>query len=267
MGRLIRINSKRRAQGHAQRLRSARPWILDFRAAPALHDCLETIMADGRVCPDCPAALNGIPSGLVQQRDGSCALRCVGLRAREPLPSKWSSDYGLMLVRRGIVVRQRVDANGCATAVDAVGPRGAAPMSETEHAAHAGYAAADCLLCLCPTTSLRAAVDAGASGAAQVVALHTAALDRVERLAEARCRATALARVAAAIDVLADTLSPPRRLEVVPSALQQRDMAALLALRHESVCRALGTLERHGAIVRSEEGIRIRDRRVLNEVD
>jgi CRP-like cAMP-binding protein len=174
-----------------------------------------------------------------------------------------SSEYALMLVRRGIIVRQRVDAHGCATAVDAIGPGGAAPVTDVAQSSGAAYAADDSMVCICPTGALRAAVDGGAPTASEVVALHGATLARVERLAEARGRGSALARVAAAVDVLADTLSPPRRLPVIPSGLLQRDVAALLALRQESVSRALGALERRGAITRTEDGIRIDDERLL----
>src|SRR5208282_81737 len=103
-----------------------------------------------------------------------------------------------------------------------------------------GYAADDALVCLLPRPALKGALDAGAPSAAHVVNLHLAALERVERIADARGRATALGRVAALLCALSDTLAPPRRLDAVPAALQQRDMAGLLTMRHESVCRALG---------------------------
>jgi len=212
------------------------------------------------VCPDCPAARNRILERLVGTGDERCAFRCLFVGARQPLPPRWFASYGLALVRRGIVVRQRVDSQGSATAVDAVGPGGAVPLSEGGDASSSGYAADDALLCLCPRRPLSAAVDAGAPMSSQVVALHAAALDRVERLAVARFPTSAVARVAALLCALADTLSPPRRLPCVPAALQQRDLAALLSMRHESVCRSLGVLERRGAIERCEDGIRLLDR-------
>ncbi len=170
------------------------------------------------------------------------------------------------MVRRGVLVRQRLDANGSATAVDAIGPGGAAPVPEAGEATTTAYAAGDALVCLCAKPALTAAVDAGAPTAGQVVGLHMAALDRIERIAEARSRGTALARVAAVLCALADTLSPPRRLDVIPASLQQRDLAELLALRHESVCRAFGVLERRRAIRRSQEGTHIVDRALLEAV-
>jgi CRP-like cAMP-binding protein len=180
--------------------------------------------------------------------------------AREPLPPRWFTTFGLALVRRGIVIRQRIDAEGTAIAIDAVGPGGAMPLSDGGDTSPSGYAVDDALLCLCPRRTLREAVDAGAPTAAQVVTLHAAVLDRVERIAHARGRATATGRVAALLCVLADTLSPPRRLACLPPSLQQRDLAALLAMRHESVCRAIGALARRGAIARTAEGTVLLDR-------
>jgi hypothetical protein len=202
----------------------------------------------------------------VAPRDGHCAFRCISVGARQPLPAGWSSGYSLAMVRRGVVIRQRVDANGSATAVDAIGPGGAVPVPDAAETGTSAYAADDALVCLCQKPALTTAVDAGAPTAGQVVSLHMAALERVERIAEARSRGTALARVAAVLCALADTLSPPRRLEVIPAALQQRDLAQLLALRHESVCRAFGVLERRQAIRRSPDGTHIVDRAQLEAV-
>jgi hypothetical protein len=214
-------------------------------------------------CPDCPATRNGVLEQLVDRGRERCAFRCLVVGARQPLPPQWFGSYGLALVRRGVVVRQRVDADGSVTALDAIGPGGAMPLSEGGDASYAGYAADDALLCLCPRRPLRAAIDAGAPAAAQVVTLYSAALDRVERIVRARSRPTALARVASLLCVLADTLSPPRRLECVPAALQQRDLAALLAMRHESVCRAIKCLARRRVLARTGEGIRLLDRTQL----
>jgi hypothetical protein len=164
------------------------------------------------------------------------------------------------LVRRGIVVRQRVDVDGSATAIDVIGPGGAWPLLEGDLASTSGYAADDALLCLVPRPRLTEAVDAGAPTASEVVALHCAALDRVERIAQARSRPSAVERVGALLVTLVDTLSPGRPVTCIPAALQQRDMAALLSMRHESVCRAMKTLERRGAVARTPEGLRMVDR-------
>lgn len=149
------------------------------------------------VCPDCPATRNRVLGELVGGGRHRCAFRCRFVAARQPLPPRWFGGYGLALVRRGIVIRQRVDADGAAIAVDAVGPGGATPLSEGGDTSSAGYAVDDVLLCLCPRRRLREAVDAGAPTSAQVLSLHTAALDRVERIAQARSRPATIARVAA----------------------------------------------------------------------
>jgi len=190
-------------------------------------------------------------------------LRCVSLASRQPIPPRWFGTYGLAVVRRGLLVRQRVDACGAATAIDALGPGGAAPLSEGGEVSGGGYAADDALICLCPRRALRSAIEEAPPTAADVISLHAAALERIERMAEARGRATALSRVASLVCALADTLSPPRRLDLIPASLQQRDLAALLAMRHESVCRALGTLEGREGLLRGDDGIRILDRSIL----
>lgn len=46
-------------------------------------------------------------------------------------------------------------------------------------------------------------------------------------------------------------------LRVLPSGLQQRDLARLAGVRHESFCRSLGKFERAGLVKRAPEGLRI----------
>jgi CRP-like cAMP-binding protein len=130
-------------------------------------------------------------------------------------------------------------------------------------ASHTGYAVDDALLCLCPRRRLEDAIDAGTPTSAQVLGLIGAALDRVERIAQARSRPTATARLASLLCALSETLSPPRQLAFIPAALQQRDMAAVLAMRHESVCRAMSLLERRGALARTGDGVHLLDRERL----
>jgi CRP-like cAMP-binding protein len=156
-----------------------------------------------------------------------------------------------------------VDSYGGATTIDALGPGGAVPLSEGGEVSAGGYAADDALICLCPRRTLRTAIESAAPTASDVISLHASTLERVERMAEARGRSTALARVASLLCALADTLSPPRQLDLIPGTLQQRDLASLVAMRHESVCRALGTLEERQALQRGDDGIRIIDRSLL----
>jgi CRP/FNR family transcriptional regulator len=197
---------------------------------------------------------------LVDPGTARCALRCVFVPARHPLPPRWFGSYALALVRRGIIVRQRLDAAGAATAVDVIGPGGAAPLADSEEATSGGYAVNDALVCLVPRTALEGTLDRGGAPTSHVLGPHMSALDRVERIADARSRPSANARLAALLCVMADTIAPPRRLDTLPAALQQRDMAALLSMRHESVCRAMGALERRRWVARSHEGIRLLDR-------
>ena len=219
----------------------------------------------GPLCPDCPATLGGVLSGIVQTSSG-CLLRCVSIPAHGVLPVRWGRNPEFALVRRGIVVRQRVDASGGATAVDAVGPGGLLPLRDPGERGASTYAVADAHLCVCTARTLNAALESSTGVARDVIRLQALALDRVERIADARGRKTAAGRVAALLGALSDTLSPHRQLDVVPAGLRQRDLGALLALRHESVCRELGRLERSGTTTRVAEGIRIVDRARLEAI-
>lgn len=216
-----------------------------------------------RVCPDCPAVRSRVLEGLAR-REGGCALRCVALAARQPFPLRWGALYGFALVRRGIVVRQRVDAAGRATSIDIAGPGSALPIGDDDGAG--GYAVDDAMLCLCPSDAFDEAVGDGATAARGVVSAQTTILRRVERIAEARSRSAATSRVAALLVAIGDTLSPGRVLDVVPEAIQQRDLAALLALRHESVCRSVASLESKGLVRRGDGGLVLVDRAGLETI-
>lgn len=213
-----------------------------------------------RACPDCPAVLSGILAPLVDRPSG-CAFRCLPVAAREPLPARWRGEYGLALIRRGIVIRQRVDAHGRATAVDIAGAGSAIPFGTAEDSS--AYAVDDAMLCLCPIRTLESAVDAGRYEARDVVKAQAGIIARVERIAEARGRDSTRSRVASLLLAISDTLSPSRRLDVVPAAIQQRDLAALLAMRHETVCRSVTALVREGALARTPHGLRVVDRNQL----
>jgi hypothetical protein len=215
-----------------------------------------------RVCPDCPAKHTGVFAGIVEQPSG-CAFRCLSLAARQPLPDGWRGEYSVALVRRGIVVRQRVDTHGRATAIDIAGSGSALPIASREDDGSGGYAVDDAMLCLCPSSVLTAAVDGGHEGARGAVAASAAVLARVERISEARSRPTASSRVGTLLVTIADTLSAGRRLETIPAAIQQRDLAALLALRHESVCRVVASFTRRGVLKKTTQGLEIVDRDAL----
>lgn len=198
---------------------------------------------------------------LVERGADGCAFRCTFIAARDPMPSRWFGTYGAALVRRGILIRQRVDRAGRATAVDVAGPGAMLPLADDDAGA-TGYAVTDALVCLCPRRDVDGTLAAGTT-ALEIVRMQAQVLARVERVAEARARARTTARVAALLVALSETLSPPRRLAVIPRGLQQRDLGALVALRHESVCRALVRLEQQGLVSRSADGVRLRDREAL----
>lgn len=126
-----------------------------------------------------------------------------------------------------------------------------------------GYGLANTFVCLSRTEEL---MSSDPSTARELLAMQASALERVERLSEARARGNVTARVAALLCAVADTLDAGRRLDVVPASVQQRDLAALVAVRPESVCRALATLEGRGLVHRSRDGIRILERAALEAV-
>jgi CRP-like cAMP-binding protein len=222
------------------------------------------------VCPDCPMTRVGVLASMIPPRAGACAFRSLAVRARAPLPQRWFRELGLGVIRRGIVVRQRVDAHGRAIAVDVVGAGGLIPLAMAagggDEPSVGGYAVNDVLLCACPLESMRASMGNDRQTPSDVVQLHAQALDRMERLVDARGRMTVTERVAAMLLALIDSLSPFRRADVVPADLQQSDLAALVSARQETVCRALCALERRGLIARDAEGVHVVDRRRLEAV-
>jgi CRP-like cAMP-binding protein len=215
-------------------------------------------------CPDCPATRLEVFEPLVL--NGGCRFRGLALAARRPIPGAWFSTYRMGLVRRGVLIRQRVDRQGRVTAVDAAGPGCMFLLGDPGEAAPAsmvsGYAATDARVCLCSRTTMDEALK-GADVCGDLIRMQEAALDRVERFADARGRPSAEARIAAVLVTLADTLSPPRQRDRIPADFQQRDVARLAGLRHETVCRLLGNLEGRGVVQRDREGLLIGDREAL----
>lgn len=214
----------------------------------------DKIDAPGRACPDCPARQAGVLEHLLPNRNHGCALRVATVGERETIPYTWFGRYALGLVRRGIVIRQRVDENGVATAVDVIGA-GSALLLDDENGNVSGYAVTEAMLCLCPRGTVAEASCGAMPTPSDIIRLQAAALERMDRLADARNRSNARARVSAMLSTLADVLVRHHRLDVIPAQLQRRDFAALLALRHESVSRALADLERAGVVTRTREGL------------
>lgn len=207
-------------------------------------------------CPDCPAVLGGSLLALVEGAPSRCEFRCVQVPARTFLPSTSSPADSVALVRRGIVMRQRIDATGEGAAFDVAGAGAMLPLSESV----AVLALTDALLCICPGQSLGATIQARHNAALDLVRAQSQVLERVARLADARGRRTATGKVATLLCALADTLSPYGESEIVPAGVQQRDLGALLSIRHESVCRVVQGLVKRGAVGRVTGGLRIVDR-------
>lgn len=222
-------------------------------------------------CPDCPGARLGTFEEIVGATKRACAFETVTVEARAFVPPSWSERYAFGLVRRGVLIRQRVDTAGRAIAVDAAGPGCIFPIEERDpesaESAPCDYAATDLIVCVLPRAAFEQALATTKNVGREMLAMQHAALRRVERLTQARGAATVRERVASLLCVLADTLSPPRRRERLPAGLQQRDLARLLGVRHETFCRVLGDLEREGAIRRDPDGLLLLDREMLERIE
>lgn len=197
-------------------------------------------------CPDCPGSRLGCLDSVVGKTKDACHFSTATVGARAPLPV-WEG-YDLAWVRRGVIIRERPALDGRATAIDAAGPGCMFPLDDD----CTGYAAADAIVCLLRRPSLEEAIDRGQG--LQVLELHRATLLRVERLSHARGAPSLREKVCRLLVVLAESLSPPRIREDLPDGLQQRDLARLLGVRHESVCRVVGELEREGRLTRGPTG-------------
>ncbi|MCB9598459.1 MAG: Crp/Fnr family transcriptional regulator [Sandaracinaceae bacterium] len=218
-------------------------------------------------CPDCPGARLGVLQDLIGETKHACAFETVMIDARDFVPTTWTERHAFGLVRRGVLIRQRLDDAGRATAIDAAGPGCMFPIEHREEgktSISCDYAATDLIVCLCPTQLLDDVLDDSRRAGRDLLSLQLDAMERVERLTQARGAATVRERVATLLIVLSETLSPPRTREQLPSGLQQRDMSKLLGVRHETFCRALKTLEDEGAIQRTGDGLLITDRARLS---
>lgn len=215
-------------------------------------------------CPDCPAARKDAFAELVGLEKGDCAFHCVSVESRSTIPPRWFESYGIGMVRRGVLIRQRLDSQGRTSAIDAVGPGCVFPLRDRRGpSANAGYAANRLLVCLMPDQHLEVALQEKIEAAQDLVRLQCEAIERLERITEARGRSGAASRVAALLCALADTVSPEHRRDRTPDGVQQRDLAALLGIRHETVCRVLTQLESKGMLTREADCVRIEDRSAL----
>ncbi len=202
---------------------------------------------------------------LVGSGRGSCAFRVATIEDRGFVPPRLLRENTFALVRHGVFVRTRDDANGDANAVDAIGPGGLVLGAAREGEEVGGYAVGHLVLCVLPREGASEALAAADGSVGDLVTLLEKARTRIERLSEIRARPTTTGRVKALVALLAETLAPNGTpLARLPATLQQRDLAKLAALRHESVCRALGALERRGLVKRSSDGLAILDHAALS---
>jgi len=228
---------------------------MDQRGLLRCVDSDETRPRFSSNCVDCPAARVGCFHGAVGDGVSPCRFVKATLAARAQVPVAWAERYAFALVRRGVLIRTRTGGSGPPVSIDCAGPGAHVPWPAG--AGELGYAATDVLVCLYPRNGVMDDLEREPRATRDTIEGLACALDRVERLAEARGQSSAEERVARVLAVLADTLSPPVRRARLPSALQQRDLARLAGVRHESFCRILGKLERAGIVQRSTEGLEI----------
>lgn len=204
---------------------------------------LPTANSADKACPDCPAVRERKLLVLIGEGKSACQLHSQAIEARMPLPTAWSERYAFAIVRRGWVIRSRVDVRGNHTAVDLVGPGALVPlMSSGDGSLPSGFAATRALVCLCPHDAMDES-KAPASLAFDLMRMSHEALERVERIADARGRETAAEKVSALLAVISEFRGGKSGPKGLPDGLQQRDIAALLQLRPETVCRVLKAIE------------------------
>jgi CRP-like cAMP-binding protein len=215
-------------------------------------------------CVGCPAAARGLLEGLLGESAEACGFDSLAIEPRSPLPPAWLSRYSFAMVRRGYLIRQRTDAAGRTTAIDAVGPGCCFPLDKGDGNI-SGYALTRALVCLSDEDTLRRGLLEGGPSAADVHQLDSEAIVRLERLADARGRPGAAGKVAALLCTLADTLRANGQPAAtrIPLEFLQRDLAALLSIRHESVCRVMRDFTKRGLVAREPEGLRLADREAL----
>lgn len=222
-------------------------------------------------CVGCPAAARNVLEGLLGDSPESCSFTSLTLEPRAAFPSSILSRYSYAIVRRGYLIRQRTDAAGHTTSIDAVGPGCVFPVdhgaARTGESSISGYAVTRALVCVSDEDTLARGLAEGGPTAVQVHQLDSEAIARMERLADARGRPSAASKLAALLCALADTIRPiPNHAEPIPPEFQQRDLAGLLSIRHESVCRVMRDFERKGLIERREGGIALLDRERLQQL-
>lgn len=234
-------------------------------AEPEVRTSLSTVSHKGH-CIDCPAQRGDILKALIGDTTHECAFDTQSIEARAQLKLTSLNPGDLVMVRRGMLIRTRMDASGHAIAVDALGS-GASFVVPEDTERSCAYAVDRTLYCTISGPSLLAGLRPDDAGLSDLHELHRAIQARLERFSDARGRATVRARVAATLCTLADTMSPPQgRRAQLPSALLQRDIAALASTRHESVCRILREFSESGLVEHGPDGINILNHEGLNAI-
>lgn len=212
-------------------------------------------------CIDCPAVRGEVLGNVIGAGLDECRFETLTVESRSPMPDTTLEAGTLVMVRRGVVIRQRLDQSGRAVAFDAVGPGAAYFVTEGDQAA---YAVDRTLVCSCSKDVLLHGLRTSNRGLDDLHGLHCQTSYRMERLADARGRQHVRSRVAALLCVLSDTLSPNSgKREHLPSGILQRDLAALVSTRHESVCRIMRELAQDAIVAHGPDGIQIIDRERL----
>lgn len=218
-----------------------------------------------------PAAVDPghVLAELFDETAAGTACEALSLAARAPLPATAQAHYRFAVVRSGYLIRQRCAVRGHATAIDAVGPGGCFPLESNTAGGPqpaSGYAVTAVSLALCDEETLAGALRHGGSTALEIEALQSETIARMERLADARGRSGTAGKVAALLCALADTLEPSGQRSSIPGAFLQRDLAGLLSIRHESVCRTLRDFSTRGWTERTPEALVLKDRAALEAV-
>jgi CRP-like cAMP-binding protein len=210
------------------------------------HDSLESLIGDGA---------------------GAYQFDSLSIEARESAPAAWWSRYSFAVVRRGYLIRSRTAADGKHTSIDAVGPGCCFPIDRMAlvqgRSPTAAYAVARSALSMCDEETFTRALCAGGPIVLQLNRLEREAFTRMERLADARGRASAASKVGALLCTLADTLRPGQEDRRIPAEFLQRDLAGLLSIRHESVCRVMRDFTKRGLIERVDRSVVLNDRAQL----
>jgi hypothetical protein len=161
---------------------------------------------------------------------GPGAVATLTLEPRMEVPHGVFGHYAFGIVRRGLIIRERIDAEGARTAVDVAGRGAYVPLDRAQ--GYAGYAASRTLLCVYREAALEE-MSAQAECGMDLMKLARETLERVERIADARGRPSAAERIDALCEMLRECVGAHAE------DLLQRDFAALLGMRTETVCRIM----------------------------